>query len=219
MAKYIHNLTINPITYQGREVPAESFYLIPANADIEFANDSVLITDIVNGVVKMSKDGATDLSGSISAHIDFLKTGATLSSDGVPLARTTAFADATNFRFRGTAMEGTATKTSTTNIDFKLTEERYLNGGQMIIKNHVIGDYVKFQVIDKDNILGYGSNVVLDEFISKWYITDTSTQPEILLAYPAKIVANLYIRIIYVSVGTLLDVNFYCNLYLHKKSI
>jgi hypothetical protein len=167
----------------------------------------------------MSKDGSTDLSGSVSAHIDFLKSGATLSSDGIPLSRSTAFSDASNFRFRGNAMEGTATKNATTNIDYKLTEERYLNGGQMIIQNQVIGDYVKFQVIDKDNILGYGSNVVLDEFISKWYIREISSQPEILLPYPAKIPANLYIRIIYVSVGTSLDPSFYCNLYLHKKSV
>jgi hypothetical protein len=219
MAKYIHNPTQSAKTYQGREIAAESFYAIPQNVEIEFANDSTLITDLANGIIKMSKDGSTDLSGSISAHIDFLKTGATLSTDGIPLTRNTVFADATNFRFRGMAMDGIATKTTTTNIDFKLTEERYLNGGQMIVQNHVIGDYVKFQVIDKDNILGYGTNVILDEFISKWYLRDSNSQPEILLPYPARIIANLYIRIVYVSIGTVNDVNFYCNLYLHKKSV
>jgi hypothetical protein len=129
------------------------------------------------------------------------------------------FASTANFRFRGYGMSGTATKNTTTNIDYKLLEQRYLNGCMLIIKNQVFGDKVKFQVVDVDNILGLGANTVLDEFGTDWYVSeDSQDQGMITIPYPAKIVAGLYIRIVYNSVGTENDVQLKCNLFLHKKA-
>lgn len=139
-------------------------------------------------------------------------------ADGIELSRLRAFANSDGFRFRGKGISGTATKNTTSNIDYKLTEERYINGCNLILKNHAFGDSVKFQVIDIDNVIGYGNNVVLDEFGTDWYIAeDAQNQGVILLPYPAKILANLYIRIVYNSVGILLNVSVKCNLFLHKK--
>lgn len=138
---------------------------------------------------------------------------------GNDIKTSSPFADAQGFRFRGKGIAGTATKNTTTNIDYKLTEERYINGVDLLIKDSVWGDYVKFQVVDVDNILGYGAGTVLDEFGSDWYIDpNVCQQGQVIIPYPAKIIANLYIRIVYVSVGTVNDVELKANLFLHKKA-
>lgn len=140
-------------------------------------------------------------------------------AEGAPLARARAFANSDGFRARFKGISGTAAQDTTTDIDYKLTEERYINGVRLIADNHVMGDKVDFQVVDVDNILGYGAGVVLDEFGKDWYLDpNVCTQPDVLVPYPAKILANLYIRLKYHSVGTSNDVDLKCNLFLHKKS-
>lgn len=128
------------------------------------------------------------------------------------------FADSLGFRARLKGFTGTATAGQSNNIDYKLTEERYINGTQIILSNQNFGDTIKFQVVDKDNILGYGAGVVLDEFASTWNVTsDKQDQGVYVLSYPAKIIANLYIRLVYNSTGGS-DVSVAVNLFLHKKS-
>lgn len=129
------------------------------------------------------------------------------------------FSDSDGFRFRGKGISGTATKTASTNIDHKITEERYINGINVILKDQSFGDSLKFQIVDVDNIVGYGAGVVLDEFGTDWYVSDdTQTQGQIILPYPAKVISGLWIRIIYKSIGTTNDVSVLCNLFLHKKT-
>lgn len=155
-------------------------------------------------------------------------------SEGLPLTRSRAFANADGFRFRGKGIGGTATAGTSTNIDYKITEERYINGVDLIVKNHVTGDKLKFQVIDKDYVYAgvlypatYGgiawpvaapTGVLLDEFGTDWYLSeDTQKQGSILLPYPARILPNLYIRLVYTSIGNT-NVDLYANLFLHKKT-
>lgn len=140
-------------------------------------------------------------------------------SDGSYKQKNKVFADADGFRARFLGMSGTATKNTTSSIDLKITEERYINGVQLIIKDHVFGDKVKFQVVDVDNVIGYGAGVVLDEFGTNWNLDDSKKdQGKILVDYPARILANLYIRIVYISIGTENDVIVKANLFLHKKT-
>ena len=140
-------------------------------------------------------------------------------SDGVPLARQRAFANDDGFRFRGKGISGTATKNATTNLDYKVTEARSINNVKLIYKNHVFGDTVKFQIVDVDNIYGYGAGLVLDEFGLDWNLEeDRQGQGQEMLPYRASIVTNLWIRIVYISVGTENDVSLRVNLYLHKKT-
>jgi hypothetical protein len=141
-------------------------------------------------------------------------------SDNAPIVRVRAFNNTDNLRFRGTGVAGTITKNTTGNIDYKLTENRFINGIHLLIKNHVWGDNIDFQVIDIDNILGYGTNVVLDEFGSDWYINpDKCDQGALRIEYPALLNKDLYVRIKYTSTGTTNDVEVKCNLFLHKKPI
>lgn len=129
-----------------------------------------------------------------------------------------AFADADKFRFRGAGISGSASAGETINIDYKLTEERYINGIRLILDGQVFGDHLDFEIVDVDNIIGYGPGVVLDQFGTDWYVNpDMACQGDILIDYPAKVIAGLYIRIVYHSVGTE-DVGVKANLYLHKKT-
>lgn len=73
MTKYIHNITDEEKTYQGRVISAGSFFQIPSTAILEFQADSQLLADLANLTIKMSADGITDFTGSGSQHIDFLK--------------------------------------------------------------------------------------------------------------------------------------------------
>lgn len=121
-------------------------------------------------------------------------------------------------KFRGKGISATVAFGTSQNIDYKLTEARLIDGVSMILNNHVFGDSVKFQVVDVDNILGYGSGVVLDTFGDTWYVvSDSQAQGEIRLPYSAEILANLYIRIVYTSTGST-NVDFRCNLFLHTYS-
>lgn len=119
--------------------------------------------------------------------------------------------------FRGTGISGTATANTTTNIDYQLTEDRIITGGFLILQNHQFGDYVSFQVVDKDNILGYGAGTVLNEFMTNWYVaSDTQIQKGTEASYPAKVFQGLYLRIIYHSTALLGNVNVRANFNMHK---
>lgn len=103
-----------------------------------------------------------------------------------------------NFNGNGVAM--TVTANTTTNIDFKVTSDNIINGLTLLVKAANTGDYATFQVVDVDNILGYGAGTVLNQFGTNWYI-DASVQMQSIprIPYPAKIIAGLYLRLVYTS--------------------
>ena len=139
-------------------------------------------------------------------------------SNGIELHRNRAFANTDGLKFRGTGTTGTATKNTTTNFDYELTEDRYINGVEIFLQDQEWGDTLKLQVIDIDNILGYGANTVLDEFGTNWNIaTDCERQGPYILPYPALVYKDIYLRYVYVSTGTTNDVKFKANSFLHKK--
>lgn len=119
-------------------------------------------------------------------------------------------------KFRGTGVSGTATKNSTTNVDYKLTEDRNINGLQILLKDHSFGDSADFQVVDVDNVLGYGAGLVLDEFGTSWYFPEDIQMHEVQLNYKALINGGLYLRLKYHSTGTVNDVAVRVNYFLHK---
>jgi hypothetical protein len=82
-----------------------------------------------------------------------------------------------------------------TSYDWKFPEERWLTGGVLKAQGDW-GSNVSLQVIDIDNVMGYGANVVLDEFVTSFYITDV-VQDQISkeFNYPALVPANLYLRV------------------------
>lgn len=111
--------------------------------------------------------------------------------------------DAYKVNFKGFRISGTATAGQVTDIDYRLADGRLVYGGQAILKNHVFGDIITFQVVDVDNLFGYGAGTVLGEYIPSWGVADdTQTQAPIMVTYPTEIFTGLYLRIKYNSTGT-----------------
>jgi len=65
----------------------------------------------------------------------------------------------------GKTVSGTATYGQTINIDLELAEPFYIQGGIARAKGQVgTGDKICCQVVDVNNVLGYGADTVLDEY-------------------------------------------------------
>jgi hypothetical protein len=110
----------------------------------------------------------------------------------------------------------TATAGQTTTNDLQITDDHLIDGAIIITNGAALGDKLSCQVIDKDNIMGYGANTVLGQYATDWYIDPESTrQLNYESIYPAKLFAGLYLRIVYTSVGGS-DVNVIANYRLHK---
>lgn len=106
-----------------------------------------------------------------------------------------------NISLKGIKFECTAN--NTTINDLQITDDCLVDGAVFIVLNSLLGDKISCQVIDKDNILGYGANTVLGEYVTDWYINPEATeQLNYKSEYPAKIYSGLYLRIIYTSAGT-----------------
>lgn len=121
------------------------------------------------------------------------------------------FADADGFRARFKGISGIAAFGVTTNLDYVLTEERWIDGVEIIHIGAAQGDTVNFQIVHPT----YG---VVDEFGSSWNIDSTvGKQGAVVLSYPAKLIAGLTIRCAYISVG-IANVWVGINLRLHKKT-
>ena len=76
---------------------------------------------------------------------------------------------------QGDAISATVTS-GTQNIDFKIqnhTGESYTNkfiwGAEYYVTNSNNGDYCAFQIVDVDNILGYGAGFVVKHYIRKHF--------------------------------------------------
>lgn len=111
---------------------------------------------------------------------------------------------------------GIAAKGVSSNIDLKLTDDCFITGGVLRTQGSEFGDKASFQVVDKDNILGLGAETVLAQYFTNWYMrSDSQEQIDENIPYPAKIPANLYLRVVYHSVGCL-DVMVAVNYRLHK---
>jgi hypothetical protein len=96
---------------------------------------------------------------------------------------------------------------STATNDFKLTSERYVAGGQLMVKDAAEGDYITAEVRDVDGIIPSPYRAALCEahptvamYVEKWWINpsggytifDLDTAP-----LNAKIPAGMYLRVTY----------------------
>lgn len=110
------------------------------------------------------------------------------------------------------------TKDSTNIFDELVTTEKQLRGGwyEVMDANSVVGDYIEEAVVDKDDVLGlfatYGLTVGVDVLELKKYVKTEYINPLVAgqrQLFIAKstflIMAGLYTRIIYHSVGTVND--------------
>ena len=74
MTKYLYNTTQDDLTYIGKTISAQSYYIIQSNLEIKFANEDAVLADIANATLIVSK--SDDSSGhitSINDAINYLK--------------------------------------------------------------------------------------------------------------------------------------------------
>ena len=73
------------------------------------------------------------------------------------------------------------------------------------------GDKMTFQVVDVDNVLGYGANTVITEYISSMPVPPWNHERNLESPTAALIPSGLYLRVVYQSAGgtgTLLGVTY-----------
>lgn len=107
------------------------------------------------------------------------------------------------------------TKESTTDHDLLLPQAFAIKGGVLWAKNIKHGDYVKVQVIDKDNVLGLGAGIVLSNYVEKWMVFPEPALNEVIdVSIGVLPVAGLYLRVKYTSLsGATVNPDCLLNLY------
>jgi hypothetical protein len=99
-------------------------------------------------------------------------------------------------------------------FDEQLTTQVKVQGGDWWVTGAVDGDYIEFAVVDKDNVLGLfdtygltpGSDVLeLGKFMRTIYLPPGSSEGSRRVASPQAVYSGLYLRVIYHSVGALVD--------------
>jgi hypothetical protein len=122
-----------------------------------------------------------------------------------------------NSIFSLVGFSGEASPNNTSNIDFLFNQERWITGGTLLVKGGSWGDSLSIQVVDRDNILGYGPNLVLLQFISDFKVNpEAILQEKIEVSYVSLIAAGLVLRVKYNNTSTTEVVDVACNLFLHQ---
>lgn len=133
-----------------------------------------------------------------------------------PIIRHLSQMDADNVSYKVQGFSGSAPVNTATNIDWKFPEARYLTGGQLLVNGGSWGDTVKVQVVDVDNIYGFGAGAVLGEHVSNFMINPAvCLQISIECPYVALIPANIYIRIRYTNTSLSTPVSIAMNMFSH----
>lgn len=118
--------------------------------------------------------------------------------------------------FNAKGISADATANATTNIDLKIDGDHLLTGAILLTNNSNFGDYISFQVVDIDNVMGFGSNIVLKQFVTNWYmLSDQQKQIDCSINYPAKLIDGLYIRLVYTSTSADVSPKVSVNYMLH----
>lgn len=225
MAKIIKNVDSVSHTYCGQEIAVDGEYEIQYFEIEAWANNSNLIVDIANGIVVVN-NGTSDITDTNSAII-FLK-------DQLPIEthiiEQPPFAQPT-YRTKRNATTDLITIQvgESENVDFVLTEERYVSGGFVLVENSQFGDYATAQIIDINGTIPEAYRSTLCE---NWPTVATYIEKEWIIpcmsggiakheinTYPlnAKITAGLCLRITYYATNSGNDRRVAVNYYLTKK--
>lgn len=93
-----------------------------------------------------------------------------------------------------------------------MNKTSYFDGIEYYAKNAILGDKVTFQVVDKDGVT-YPAGTVVEEFAKDWRIIPNKDKT--IRLYKARLIPDMYIRVIYDSTGSTDNVHFICNLLRH----
>jgi hypothetical protein len=118
---------------------------------------------------------------------------------GLPLISTSpySYSDTDRSRFQGALY--TAPANVTTSFNFPIPEEIRLYGGHYWVQGATAGDKMSFQVVDIDNILGFGPETVVHEYITDMPVPPWDHEKDLESPTAALIPGGLYLRVVYVN--------------------
>jgi hypothetical protein len=158
MIKKIKNNTGSPKIWQGQEVLAGEYYEIQPLEESRWANDSQLLIDIGNAVALVN-NGTDDITD-IATAINYLKAN-------IPQEVVTQF-EKDDKILKLFSTSGSVGQDSYVTLEvlipgtFASGNGRYIAGGEAWFDVATNGDKVELcEVVDIDNVLGYGAGTVL----------------------------------------------------------
>lgn len=89
-----------------------------------------------------------------------------------------------------------------TNHDELILNPIKLQGGYYWVNGANLGDRVSLSVVDKDNILGKGNNIILNQYVDRMPVAPWQHMQEISTTSAGLIVSGLYLRLTYENIGT-----------------
>ena len=119
----------------------------------------------------------------------------------------------------------TVTANDNQDSDYYLTAERYVSGGECLVVNAELGDWISAEVVDKDGVIPeiYRPIIAEDYPTINKYVIRANVMPGdnkyVLDTYPlnAKITPGLYLRITYHASSEVGNRQFIANYYLTEK--
>ena len=209
MAKWIKNASGGDKTWVGQLVPDTEYYEIQSVEEKQWANNSVLLTDIGSGDAIVAKDDSgtldiTDVNDAINylKDLDAKTVNVGTQPDPAPFAKP-------DYRTKldATPTWVTCPENASTPIDFVLSSEKYVSGGEILFKDSKEGDYITAEVNDKDGVIpeAYRSATcenhptVAEYVLKKWVFPVSGYSFYKLDTKPlnAKITPGLYLRVTY----------------------
>lgn len=150
----IKNNTLDTGTWLGQEIEAGSYYELQATEINQWANDSTVLTDLLSGDIKL-EHGSLIEDGVMAVNTLL---------DNVPKEVVTAF-EKNDKRLKCIRGEASYSSNECT-ITFPIPSGgRWIAGGSAFTDAFYAGDSVTAcQLVDIDNILGYGANTVLANY-------------------------------------------------------
>lgn len=219
MGKQINNNSGQTRNYAGQLVLDQASYLIQDAELSSFQVSNLLLADLASSNSSLT-DTVANVEYTGSEAVKFLLDNPKKDMDGYPIHKLGGIHDPSGLRARlvGTHF-GTITAGNTISLDWQipslawlgLNKQCYLDGVEYHAENSKVGDHVTFQVVDKDGLV-YPANTVLEEFASNFYVMPNL--PNRILLYKGKLIAGFYLRIVYVSTGTV-NVNLVANIFRH----
>lgn len=214
MAIYAKNTDTVQHKWGGTYVQPSTYYALESLEESSWANDSQVLTDIGNGTLVIAKDdsGNNDITD-VNEAINYLKGNGPVNEDGLPLMAPT-FEDAQGLTTVWKGHKYTASAGVLNIFDEVITSQIKVRGGwyELMDANAIVGDYIEFSIVDKDDVLGlfttYGLTVGVDilelkKFVRTEYVNPlmSGRREEFESSGASTVYAGLYMRTSYLSTG------------------
>lgn len=210
---YIKNADTIAHVWSGQQIQPGEYYLLEGFEKPRWQNNSQLLSDIGSGIaiVARNSSGSEDITD-VSSAIDFLRGELPKNEDGLPIVAPT-FEETQGLTVVWKGSLYIATAGALNIFDEAVTTQIKVRGGwyELMDTNAVVGDYIEFSIIDKDDVLGlfttYGLTVGVDVLELKKFIRKEYVNPNIYMRQEfasdgaSTVYAGLYIRIAYLSTG------------------